>query len=65
MTCLFYFIGMATRFSHDRYARAKEKKNQPLSEISTSLAERQKTESSIGNVLSTLVHTFSVPSLVV
>jgi len=34
MDDLFCLVGMAIDFSQDRYARAKEKKKQPLSEIS-------------------------------
>ncbi|KAL0010941.1 hypothetical protein SO802_006049 [Lithocarpus litseifolius] len=47
---------MATCFSHDRYACAMEKKNQPLSEISTSLAKRLKAESSLCKLKSCLLH---------
>lgn len=57
------FVSMATHFSQDRYARAKEK-NQPLSEISTPPTKWQKTRSSIAILLSTLVHTPLVPSLI-
>ena len=64
MDDLFYLVGMATHFSQDSYAHAKEKKNQPLSEISMPPAKRQKIGSSIGIVLSTPVHTSSILSLV-
>ena len=57
MTYLFCFADMATCFSQDRYARAKEKKNQPLSKISSPPPKKQKVGVSGGIVISSPVHT--------
>nr|POE86332.1 hypothetical protein CFP56_41215 [Quercus suber] len=57
MNNLFCFVDMATCFSKDRYARAKEKKNQPLSKISSPPLKKQKFGSSGGIIISSLVRT--------
>ena len=53
----FCFVGIATHFSQDRYACAKEKKNQPLLKISSPPSKKQKVAGSGGVVISSLVHT--------
>ena len=53
----FCFVGIAIHFSQDRYARAKEKKNQPLSKISSPPPKKQKVGVSGGIVISSPVHT--------
>ena len=57
MNDLFCFVDMATRFSQDRYACAKEKKNQPLSKISSPPLKKQKFGGSGGIIISSLVRT--------
>lgn len=53
---------MATRFSANKYARAKGKRDEPLSKISMPPMKRVKTRSNIGIVISSLVHTPMAPS---
>lgn len=56
------FTDMAIRFSVDKYAREKGKRDEPLSKISKPLAKRVKTRINIGIVISNPVLTLVAPS---
>ena len=62
LTVSLSFADMATRFSSDKYAWAKGKRDEPLSKISMLPAKKVKTRSNIGIVISSLVRTLVAPS---